>query len=813
MKIQWKAILPHVVAVLVFFIVTIFFFNPIFFDNRTLEQPDIQQFRGSYKSLVDYRATHDDEPLWAPSMFSGMPAYMISVHWSESPLLWIKTAMSLFLPHPVGNIYLAFLCFYIMLIVFGIRPYLAIAGALAFGLSSYMIIGLSAGHNSRIGAIAFLPLMMAGIHLTFSKRKILGFGLTATAFALHLRENHLQITYYFIIIVGIYGLIKLTEAAREKTLPDFAKTVGILVTAVLISAGTFFGQFWAVAEYTKYSTRGKSELPARPGIDDTSTGLSKERAFYYSNGILEPMVLLIPNFYGGSSGNFLVSDRKSDTFNALQDLANNGNEQLVNQLYQYTRSYWGPQVSTAPYYAGAITVFLFVVGILFAERKYVWWLVSVSVIGIVLSWGSSFSSFNYFLYDYLPGYSKFRSVTFTMMFPLFAMPLLGLLGIERLWSQGLDKKAKQKLLIAFGVTGGFCLLLLIFAGMFSFITPAEEQLPAWFTAALASDRKGLLQSDAFRSFAFIAAVFILLYFDVVKKISTVGFYVFLIFMMTIDLSVVDKRYFSNDAFKKKRDNSYFAPTEADQVILQDKSYFRVYNLQYEEARTSYFHYSIGGYHGAKMRRYQDLYDSCIYKQTQQLITDANKGKLDFPKYSVLNMLNVKYIVFGTERTSIMQNAGANGNAWFVRDIVKVNSPADELEKTGSSNTKTTAVIDASKFPIESSSSDSSATIRLTSQLPNLLQYESQSQANGLAVFSEIYYPEGWIATIDGKEVPIVRADYILRALEVPAGSHKIEFKFQPAAFMIGDKVTAASCWLVLLVFAGTIAYSVKKENS
>ena len=360
-------ILPHIVAIAVFVIVTVLFFKPAFFDNKTLEQHDIQQFQGSAKAIADYRAKHGEEPLWTNSMFSGMPAYLISVEWGNQAIGFLKKITAVFLPHPYANIYLAFFCYYIMLLAFRVRPYLAIAGALAFGLSSFMMIGVMAGHNGRVGAIAFLPLVMAGIHLAFSGKRILGFGLTTTALALHLRENHIQMTYYFLIIVAIYGIVRLIEAVREKQTPEFFKTVGILVPAGLIALGTFFGQFWALKEYEQYSTRGKSELNS-PVLSKTE-GTTKDWAFEYSNGILEPMVMLVPNFYGGSSSHYLVADRDSETFKSLQNLANQGNEQAVNQLYRYTRAYWGPQFNTAPYYAGAIVVFLFAVGISFAERK------------------------------------------------------------------------------------------------------------------------------------------------------------------------------------------------------------------------------------------------------------------------------------------------------------------------------------------------------------------------------------------------------------------------------------------------------------
>jgi hypothetical protein len=803
-------VLPHLVAVGVFLVVTVFFFSPVFFDSKTISQYDIQQWEGSSKALRDYRDKTGEEGLWADAMFSGMPAYLINTHWSNGPVSFLKRALSLSLPHPISNIFLAFICYYIMLLAFRVRPYLAIGGAIAFGLSSYMIIGLGAGHNARIGAIAFMPLVMAGIHLAFSGRKILGFGVTTAGLALQLKENHLQITYYLLFIVLVYGLVRLIEFVKEKRAVDFFKTIGILVAAAIIAVGSFVGPMWAVTEYSEYSIRGKAQLTTSVKKEGDS-GLDKEYAFRYSYGILEPMTLLIPNFYGGSSSNYLVQDPKSEVYNAL---SRSGDQQTANQLAQFTSAYWGINPLNAPYYGGAIIFFLFVLGIAFADKKYVWWLIPVVIFGIMTSWGDSFKSFNYFLFDYLPAYNKFRSVTFMIIMPLFALPLLGMLGLEKLFETGVDKAAKKKLLIVFGATGGLCVVLLLFGSMMSFMTPDESQLPSWFTGALADDRKSLFRSDVFRALGFIIAAFVLIYFEVWKKLTPIAFYAFLILMITLDLSIVDKRFFPKEKFQRKRESTLFAMTAADQEILKDKSYYRVYNLQgtFEEARTSYFHNSIGGYHGVKMRRYQDMYDTCLFRETNAFIRDVQAGKADFSQYGVMNMLNVKYIVFGPDRTNIIPNPSANGNAWFVNEVVTVNSPTEEVQKTCGVNTRTTAVVDASKFKVEGVKGDTAASIQLTDYNPNYKKYESQSAENGLAIFSELYYPKGWKAFIDGKETPIICANYILRALQVPAGKHIIEFKFEPAAYYTGNKITMISSWLMLVTLVGAVVWSVKKEG-
>jgi hypothetical protein len=390
------------------------------------------------------------------------------------------------------------------------------------------------------------------------------------------------------------------------------------------------------------------------------------------------------------------------------------------------------------------------------------------------------------------------------------MPLLGMLGLENLWRRGLDKAAKRNIIIAFAATGGLCLLFWLGAGMFPFTKEAEEQLPTWLVDALIADRKAMFKSDAFRSLAFIAGAFILIYFDVHKKISPVGFYAFLIFMITIDLAVVDKRYFSDEGYVRKRDNSYFAQSGADEAILQDKSYYRVYNLQYEEARTSYYHQSIGGYHGAKMKRYQELYDSCISRQTQAMITNLQQGNGDLSPYGVINMLNVKYIMYGTERSNVIPNRWAYGPAWFAPNVIKVNNANEELQQTCSADLKNNAVIDVSRFPITVNTSDSTGTITLKEHSLKQLTYESNSTTAGLAVFSEIYYPD-WAVTIDGQPSKLIRANYVLRALEIPEGKHTITFTFQPAAYNVGNKITAVSSWVVLLVLLASVGLSIRNE--
>lgn len=798
-----KDILPHVLAVGLFFFVTVAFFSPIFFENKGLSQYDIQQHLGASKALRDYRDATGEEGLWAGTMFSGMPAYLVNVQWSDGVVVGMKKVMSLFLPHPVGNIFLSFLCYYIMVLSFRIRPYFAMAAAVAFGLSSFMIVGLVAGHNARIGAIAFMPLVMAGIHLTFSGKRLLGFSVTSLAMAFHLREQHPQMTYYLMFIVAGYGAMQLFLAMREKRVRAFGHNLLILIPAVLLAAGTFFGQFWAIREYGRYSTRGQSELT----LAKESDGLPKTYVFEFSNGLSEPLTLMIPNIMGGASSNYLFQNEQSASYQAL---VNSGNNELANRLASYTSAYWGPQRLAVPYYAGAVICLLATLGILFAEKKYVWWLGSIGVMGIAMSWGSSFPALNYFLFDYFPGYNVFRSVTFALILPLMALPLLAVLGLEAVLGSELTPQRQRRLLWAL-VVPGFCLIVAVTGGFGSFLKASEVDLPVWFRTALRNDRMDLLQSDAWRSFWFTVLPFLLVFATCKKWVKVNILTLSLLALVLLDVTLVDRRYLTKDNYSRKRSTAN-ALTEASQEILRDPGYYRVYDLQgsMNDASASYYHNSIGGYHGAKLRRYQDLVDSCVSKETQEMIDGLRQGSGDFSSLGVLNMLNVKYITYGGEAASVIPNEMANGPAWFVKEVKLVSNPSEELAAVCDMDTRNVAVIDQSKFKLASTVSyDSTASLKLTAQKPNVMTYEVSSPGGGFAVFSEIYYEKGWHAFIDGKEVPLLRANYVLRALEIPANSKLVEMRFEPKPYLVGNKVTMAASWILLLVVLGGLGWSAR----
>ncbi|MFY0652175.1 MAG: YfhO family protein [Cyclobacteriaceae bacterium] len=787
-----KQVLPHLIAISIFALVVVIFFAPVFFEGKSISQHDIMQALGGSKEVKDYKAETGEETLWTNSMFGGMPSYLVGAEYHGDLIKVVQKVISMGLPYPVSLVFLSCLCFYIMLLCFKVRSWLAIIGALAYGLTGFVIISLGAGHNLKIAAVAFMPLVLGGIHLSFDRNKIWGFILTALGLALELRVNHLQITYYLLLIVLAYGLSRLIFSIKEHTLPDFFKTLGILVIAAGLAVGANFGRMWTLKEYSEYSTRGKSELSSS---GDNESGLDVDYAFQYSNGITEPIFLFIPNFFGGS-----MAENLGKNSNLEQALRKNGVERRqIKEMTENAPAYWGDQPATAPYYAGAIVVFLFVLSLFVLDSKHKYWLLGMVLFSVMLSWGKNFESFNYFIFDYLPGYNKFRSVTFTIIITVFCIVLSALMGLEKLLASEWNKEIQKKLFIALSITGGFALLSALLAGIGGFSGAVDSRLPEWYAEAIRADRESLLRMDALRSlfFVMVCATLLWLYFKNKMKLGIViaclGFLVF------IDLFLVDKRLLKSSSFQRNPNRTEFTANEADKRILQDKDpNFRVYNLinSFAEARTSYFHKSIGGYHGAKMGRYQDLVEHGLTKETSALINGLQSRQSSFSDLHILNMLNTKYFIAGTAANLVMPNSNANGNAWFVSEVKKAGSPDEEIEILNQIDTKQSAVVDTSMFKASKEKYSGAHIIQLLEYKPNYLKYEATCFDDAFAVFSEIYYPKGWTAKIDSTEVDIHRANYVLRALEVPEGTHTIEFEFKPNSYYTGNSI--------MMVFGGTI---------
>ncbi|MGK7394134.1 MAG: YfhO family protein [Candidatus Cyclobacteriaceae bacterium M3_2C_046] len=807
-----KHILPHLIAVVVFILAVVILYNPIFFENKEISQNDVLQGVGGGQELIEYRQATGEEGLWTNSMFSGMPGYLINVQWSGYLLSFVQKVYFLRLPGSANVTFAAMLSFYIMLLAFNVRPILAIIGGLTFGLNTFFVIGISAGHVWRMVAIAYMPLVIAGIHLTFTGRRLIGASLTALALGLEIGAKHPQMTYYLLIMVIIYGLVMLIKYVKDKLLKDYIINIGILLIAVVLAIGANIGYLWSTFEYGQYSMRGSSEIAVDEG--ESKAGLERDYAFRYSNSIFEPLTMIVPNLMGGASQQPL--DESSYLGKALDDQGLS--RQQIRQQLQAIPTYWGKQPLTAPYYLGVI-VFLFFIISLFTLDKYLkYWLIISVALSIMLSWGSNFAAFNNLIFDILPGYNKFRSVTFTIIIAFLAVPLAGLKGLDNWLSEPNEKNKKKQLIYAAGILSGFLLLLIIFAGIGSYRAPVDQQLaeqvPDWFIEALRNDRASLLRSDALRSLIFVLIAVAILWFQYKKKISYELTVLILIFLVLIDMLMLNSRYLTEDNYSRNPVREFAQKTPADERILADKEQFRVLNLQnpFNEARTSYYHSSIGGYHGAKIRRYQDLIDHCIVNEISAIFQRLRSGNQNFSDLSVLNMLNTRYFYAGQDANMVFRNQHALGNAWLVNDVIEVNNPDEAIEKVCTIDPSKTAIVNINQFQ-PNATYKGNGSIRLIEYQPNQLTYQANiTDGQALAVFSEIYYPLGWEAYIDGEATNYFRANYILRGMEVPSGEHTIQFRFRPDAYYIGNKVMMASSIIIMLVFAVVVIYNIRNSK-
>lgn len=803
-----KKNMPHIIIVGLFALISIVYFSPLL-SGKKLYQGDITNFKGMAKEIQDFREDNNgEEPYWTNSMFGGMPAYQISVIYNYD---WVKSLDNIirFLPHPAGYLFLYFISFYFMMVLLGNDWRISLVGALAFGLSTYFLIILEAGHNAKAHAIGYFPLITAGIILAFRRKYLLGGIITALFMALEINANHFQMTYYLGLLILILAALYLYEAVKEKTIVDFSKSVVVLIFAVVLAFGSNATKLLTTYEYTKYSTRGPSELTIDNNELDKTGGLDKDYVTQWSYGILESFNLMIPNFMGGGSGEALGED--SNLANALKGKVP---QQQIKQIVSQAPTYWGDQPFTSgPAYIGAIVVFLFVLGLFIVDGKMKWWLLGGTIMSLALSWGKNFMPLTDIMLDYFPMYDKFRAVASIQVIVEFTMPFLAVLALKE-WFFGdknLDEKQKS-LLYSFAVTGGLTLIFILFGSwMFDFTGLGDAQYAkmGYPMDAIIADRISMMQSDGFRSFAFITVSALLLYLFMKKKVTMNIALGLIAFFVLMDLGGVDKRYLNNESFVSKRKvDKPFAMTNADKEILQDKSIYRVYNASVNtmsNSSTSYFHQSVGGYHGAKLKRYQELWDMQVTQNNQQ----------------VLNMLNVKYFIIpNQDRLQVSMNPMANGNAWFVDEVKFVNNADEEMQSLTGFNSRAVAILDK-KFELNIDNKgiilDNSASIELTHYQANEIRYTSNNNNDGLAVFSEIYYPKGWHATIDGKEVNISRADYVLRALWIPKGKHEIVFKFQPEIVATGDKIMFGSNILLFgLLFVGLfmgVSSRLKGESS
>ncbi|MFD2201426.1 YfhO family protein [Shivajiella indica] len=801
-----KDILPHLIGVVLFYLVVVFYFSPAVFDGKIIFQYDILQWEGASKEILDYRQNNGEEALWATRLFSGMPAYLVSFEVPGDITNLLTKIITLGLPHPVNSLFFGMVSMYILLLSFKVRPEFSIGGAIAFAFNSFHIISLEAGHNAKIWAICLIPLILAGIHLAFQRKYLLGLALFTFGLMLQLKFNHLQITYYTVIIVVIYGLGELISTFKSKGFVYFGKAALVLILGLLLAVGANLSRFLSVLEYSPFSTRGPSNISS---VEKSQGGLDKDYAFNWSQGKLETLTLLVPYLYGGGSTEQLPKD--SNTENALR--ANGIDANQSRDFISNARTYWGDQPGTGgPIYGGAVMLFALVVGIIFAPRKLKIVFLTITLLSILLAWGKNLEWFNYTIFDHLPGYNKFRAVTMGLAMALFSIPVLGSLGMEYLFRTRQKDQINRGLFIALGCTAGLAALIWLFAGMFSFRAPVDSNFPNWLAEALMDDRKSMLKNSALKSLIFITLAAAAVWAALKNKISTELAGATIALLLIIDLWNVNRRYLNEESFKYNPSEQFFTKSPADEKILSDKDYYRVLNLDnpFNEARTSYYHNSIGGYHGAKMKRYQELIENVLGPEMQVFIQKAQEGEFDWESLKGLNMLNTKYILAGRGENAVFQNPEANGVAWFPTSIQPVMTNDDELKQISNLDTKTIATVNESEFGKQTVGSGK---VTLSQREPYELAYQVDAEKGGLVVFSEIYYPKGWKAFVNGEEVPILRTNYLLRGIQVPDGKSTIIMRFEPSSYLKTKNIVVIIQYLISLLLIGAISITLLKNNN
>lgn len=802
-----KKLAPHLLAFIAFIILSLVYFYPVL-QGKQITQSDIVQYTGMAKEQNDFRAETGEEPFWTNSAFGGMPTYQLG---AKYPHNYVKTLDSVlrFLPRPSDYLFLYFLGFYILLTVLKIDPLKAFFGALAFGFSTYLIIILGVGHNAKAHAIAYMPMVIAGVLLVFQKRFIVGGLLTMIAAALEIQANHFQMTYYLLLLLLIMTAYYSYQFIKAKDFKNLAISYGVFAIAGIFALGSNATNLMATMEYTEFSTRGKNELTI--GLEgeklETKSGMTYEYITEYSYGIAESFNLIAPRLFGG--GNSEKLGEESHLYEMILGVGASPEE--AKDFADNAPTYWGDQpIVAAPAYIGAIVFFLFVLGLFTEKRKFKYVFLIGAIFSLLLSWGKNFPILTDFFINYIPLYNKFRAVSSIQVILELCIPALAVLGLHSFFK--LEKEEQWKALWkTVAIVGGFLILLLISRSLFSFkggsdayYIQAYGEMGQPFLDALRADRKVLFTSDLIRSLGLIIATGLFLYLYFKDKLSQTITVIFVGSLMVLDLVVIDKNYVNASDFAHAREvNEPFQPSTADLKILEDKDpNFRVFEPSQGMAsgRTSYFHKAIGGYSAVKPQRIQQLYDYQMANNNMQ----------------VLNMLNVKYVIQTTEEGEPipLQNPNANGNAWFVENIKFVNSADEEMKALDSLNTLQTAIINSKEFNSFSTKQfvkDSLASIKLTTYEPNYLKYTSTNSNAGLAVFSEVYYKNGWIATIDGKEVPIFRTNFVLRGIEIPAGKHDIEFRFEPVVVQRGGTISLISSIGMLVLLVGGIYWSRRRE--
>jgi len=811
---QLQKLYPHLSAVFGFIIIALIYFYPVL-QRKKIYQSDIVQYTAMAKEQNDFRASENAEPYWTNSAFGGMPTYQMGAQYPHDYIGKLDDALR-FLPRPADYLFLYFLGFYSLLLVLKIDPLKAFFGALTFGFSTYLIVILGVGHNAKAHAIAYMPLVVAGVLLVFRKKYVFGGLLTMVAVALEINANHFQMTYYLLFLLLVMGVYYAIKFIKNKEFKQLGIVAGTFVVALLFAVGANATSLLATKEFTDYSIRGKSDLSYNPDGTKKTDNSTLDRSYIteYSYGVAESLNLIAPRLFGGGNSEKLGKD--SSVYDYM--LKNGATEDQALQFTEsYAPTYWGDQpIVAAPAYIGAIVFFLCVLGLYHDKRKIKYVFLVGAILSLVLSWGKNFSVLTDFFIDYVPMYDKFRAVSSIQVVLELCIPVMAIIGFHSFFTTNKEKQW-DSLWKAVATSLGLIVLLFLCKGWFDYAGMMDAQIRQMlsqsqdksfgvgFIDALREDRKTMYQADLLRSGFFIAIAALTLWMYVKNKMAQNTAIILVGIFMVFDLFFVDKNYVSNtpEQFKTAREVDIpFQPTTTDMQIMQDTTNYRVLDVEgYLNAKASYFHKSIGGYSAVRPRRMQELFDYQISKNNKE----------------ILDMLNVKYIIQtddnGQEVASV--NPGINGNAWFVKELRKVASNDAEMKALNKLDTKNVATFDASDFPEYVTKyafeKDSTATIKLTYNKPNHLKYSSNNKNAGFAVFSEMYYKNGWKATIDGKEVPILRVDFALRGLNVPAGNHNIEFKFEPQVVKTGSTIALISSIGMLLLLVGGIYVERKKR--
>jgi hypothetical protein len=803
--------IPHLFSIFGFIIMALLYFYPVL-QGKELYQSDIAQYIGMAKEQNDFRAETQEEPFWTNSAFGGMPTYQLGAKYPNDFIGHLDDVLR-FLPRPADYLFLYFLGFYGLLLVLKVDPLKAFLGALAFGFSTYMIIILGVGHNAKAHAIAYMPLVVAGVLLVFQKRFVLGGLLTMLASALEINANHFQMTYYLLFLLLIIGIYYGYNFIKEKDFKAIGTSLGVFAIAGILAIGANASNLMATSEYTDFSMRGKSELTYNPdgSKNETTSSMTYDYITEYSYGIAESLNLFVPRLFGGSNSEHLGTKSNVYEFISLEGATPDEARQFTEA---YAKTYWGAQpIVAAPAYIGAIVFFLSIMALVNDRRKLKYVFLAGALLSLILSWGKNFPLLTNFFIDYVPLYDKFRAVSSIQVVLELCIPVLAIMGLQSFFS---SEKLQQLRALKWtsGISLGVVLLLFVAKSFFHFEGPYDAQMHQMFSQmqgseafgggfieALMQDRKDLYTSDLYRTGILILLAAGALYLFIQSKLSYLYTMIIVGVLMVGDLFLLDKNYVDSSGFISAREaKAPFSATPIDMQILQDTTHYRVYEVGGRlQARTSYFHKSLSGYSAVRPRRMDQLFAYQI-----------DKNNLE-----VLNMLNTKYVIQVDEKGNEFPilNTEANGNAWFVKEVELAATPDEEMKALDSLSTKITAVVNTNEFKNLSTTSfvlDSTATIKATVYKPNYIKYTSQNPNKGLAIFSEIYYPKGWKVTIDGKEVAQLRANYTLRGLEIPAGNHTVEFKFEPQVVKTGGTIALGSSILMLLLLIGGIVVERRK---